>query len=353
MAPPQVPRSRSSAASSPAAIGSDTGGSVRIPSAFNGLVGFKTSNGRYPMTGVFPLAKSLDTLGPIATTVRDCAWLDAAMRGLAEPAVQPGKPVTIIFDETILDEDGTEDAVRTQHARVRRAAAGSGRHGRAAQDEGVRRRPRRDPRHRLARWLRGLRDAPRDGRRSRRPDGPARRRPPRRRGELPAGDIRQAPGPSRRSSFPKPSARSATPSSSRPLSRRWRRASRRSSRTSRTFAKTNLQVLQLTMPGNFLDMPGRRDALWHRRRGPPDGCAAVCRLWPRRRDALGRALGRAARLAPVCLESQPLTPGGTPHPAALRHPCLLTGQIPVAPGIFPPSNGFQRDWKSLAGRRRR
>lgn len=96
----------------PAAVGSDTGGSVRIPSAFNGVVGFKTSNGRYPMAGVFPLARSLDTLGPIATTVRDCAWLDAAMRGQAELAVHAGKPRTVIFDESILAEDGVEDAVR-------------------------------------------------------------------------------------------------------------------------------------------------------------------------------------------------------------------------------------------------
>jgi aspartyl-tRNA(Asn)/glutamyl-tRNA(Gln) amidotransferase subunit A len=66
----------------PVAIGTDTGGSVRIPAAFNGIVGYKATRGRYPMDGVFPLAKSLDSLGPLCRTVQDAIWVDAAMRGL-------------------------------------------------------------------------------------------------------------------------------------------------------------------------------------------------------------------------------------------------------------------------------
>ena len=96
----------------PAAVGSDTGGSVRIPSAFNGLAGFKASQSRYDMTGVFPLAKSLDSLGPLATSVRDCVWMDAAMRGRAEPSFASTKPGTVVFDESILDEPDVEEAVR-------------------------------------------------------------------------------------------------------------------------------------------------------------------------------------------------------------------------------------------------
>ncbi len=57
----------------PLAVGTDTGGSVRLPAAFNGLVGFKPSWGRIPTRGVTPLAVSLDTVGPLARSVED-AW---------------------------------------------------------------------------------------------------------------------------------------------------------------------------------------------------------------------------------------------------------------------------------------
>ena len=56
-----------------AAIGSDTGGSVRIPASFNGLVGLKTTNGLIPTDGWVALSTTLDTLGPLARTVED-AW---------------------------------------------------------------------------------------------------------------------------------------------------------------------------------------------------------------------------------------------------------------------------------------
>ncbi|MBU2872969.1 amidase [Marinobacter salexigens] len=64
-----------------AAIGSDTGGSVRIPAAFCGLVGFKPTQKRIPRDGVFPLSQSLDSIGPIAHSVDCCARLDAVMAG--------------------------------------------------------------------------------------------------------------------------------------------------------------------------------------------------------------------------------------------------------------------------------
>jgi aspartyl-tRNA(Asn)/glutamyl-tRNA(Gln) amidotransferase subunit A len=64
-----------------AALGSDTGGSVRIPAAFCGLVGFKPTQGRLPSAGAFPLAPSFDSVGLIARTVNDCRHLDAAIRG--------------------------------------------------------------------------------------------------------------------------------------------------------------------------------------------------------------------------------------------------------------------------------
>ncbi len=74
----------------PVAIGSDTGGSVRIPAAFNGVVGYKSSGGRYPMDGVFPLSRTLDTLGVFAHGVADAVAVDAAMRGLIAPIIMRG-----------------------------------------------------------------------------------------------------------------------------------------------------------------------------------------------------------------------------------------------------------------------
>lgn len=65
----------------PAAIGSDTGGSVRIPSAWNDLVGLKTTHGRVPMAGVVPLVESFDTVGPLCRSVEDAALLMAALEG--------------------------------------------------------------------------------------------------------------------------------------------------------------------------------------------------------------------------------------------------------------------------------
>ncbi|MFN3844401.1 MAG: amidase [Paracoccaceae bacterium] len=65
----------------PAAIGSDTGGSVRIPAAWNDLVGLKTTHGRLSLQGVVPLCEMFDTVGPLARTVQDCALLLAALEG--------------------------------------------------------------------------------------------------------------------------------------------------------------------------------------------------------------------------------------------------------------------------------
>lgn len=63
------------------AIGSDTGGSVRIPAALCGLTGFKPTARRVSLEGVLPLSGSLDSIGPIAATVRDVAVLDAILAG--------------------------------------------------------------------------------------------------------------------------------------------------------------------------------------------------------------------------------------------------------------------------------
>ncbi|MEQ8899813.1 MAG: amidase family protein [Roseovarius sp.] len=62
-------------------IGSDTGGSVRIPAAWNDLVGLKTTAGRVSLQGVVPLCLRFDTVGPLARSVEDCALMLAALEG--------------------------------------------------------------------------------------------------------------------------------------------------------------------------------------------------------------------------------------------------------------------------------
>lgn len=62
-----------------AGIGTDTGGSVRVPSVWNDLVGLKTVAGRLPLTGVVPLCARFDTVGPLCRSVEDAALLLAAM----------------------------------------------------------------------------------------------------------------------------------------------------------------------------------------------------------------------------------------------------------------------------------
>jgi aspartyl-tRNA(Asn)/glutamyl-tRNA(Gln) amidotransferase subunit A len=69
------------------AIGSDTGGSVRIPAALCGITGFKPTQSRVPRDGAIPLSTTLDSIGPLANSVACCAIADAVMAG--EPALAP------------------------------------------------------------------------------------------------------------------------------------------------------------------------------------------------------------------------------------------------------------------------
>lgn len=77
----------------PASIGTDTGGSVRVPAALCGIVGLKTTHGRIPLDGVTPLAPSLDTVGPLARSVTDLAAVFTVLAGSAEdPGAEPVDP---------------------------------------------------------------------------------------------------------------------------------------------------------------------------------------------------------------------------------------------------------------------
>jgi aspartyl-tRNA(Asn)/glutamyl-tRNA(Gln) amidotransferase subunit A len=68
-----------------AALGTDTGGSCRIPAALTGLVGYKPTARRVPLTGALPLSSSLDSIGPIARSVACCATLDAVLANEIRP----------------------------------------------------------------------------------------------------------------------------------------------------------------------------------------------------------------------------------------------------------------------------
>lgn len=70
------------------AIGTDTGGSIRLPSAVNGIVGIRPTYGRVSNHGIVPLAWSMDTAGPMTRTVEDCAWMFMSIAGHdpADPA---------------------------------------------------------------------------------------------------------------------------------------------------------------------------------------------------------------------------------------------------------------------------
>ena len=79
----------------PAAIGSDTGGSVRIPAALVGITGLKTSTGLISLYGVIPLSPTLDSAGPMTRTVADSAMLTQALAGrdMRDPATLGSPPV--------------------------------------------------------------------------------------------------------------------------------------------------------------------------------------------------------------------------------------------------------------------
>ncbi len=75
-----------------AAIGTDTGGSCRIPAAFCGVVGYKPTARRIPLAGVTPLSPSLDSVGPLAGSVEDCAVIDAILAGIPLPSLRRAPP---------------------------------------------------------------------------------------------------------------------------------------------------------------------------------------------------------------------------------------------------------------------
>ena len=98
-----------------ASLGTDTGGSCRIPAAFNGIVGFKPTASRVPRAGVFPLSQTLDSVGPLAHSTVCCATLDAILRGV-DPQPLPDIPlsrVRLLLPTTLVLDEMDESVART------------------------------------------------------------------------------------------------------------------------------------------------------------------------------------------------------------------------------------------------
>ncbi|KGJ03358.1 aspartyl-tRNA(Asn)/glutamyl-tRNA(Gln) amidotransferase subunit A [Paracoccus halophilus] len=111
-----------------AAVGSDTGGSIRVPAAWNGLVGFKPTHGMVSSKGVLPLCRRFDVAGPIARTVEDCAEILAILRG--EKAVDLNGAASRRLRLMVLDGVPFDDARKApvaafEEAVKRLAAAGA------------------------------------------------------------------------------------------------------------------------------------------------------------------------------------------------------------------------------------
>ncbi|MBV2358888.1 amidase [Thalassococcus sp. CAU 1522] len=111
-----------------AAVGSDTGGSVRIPAAWNDLVGLKTTHGRISLDGVVPLAAGFDTVGPLCRTVSDAAQMLAALEGRAAPDLSgsslKGRRLAVL-ETIVMDDlrDAPASAYRAALDRLDRAGA--------------------------------------------------------------------------------------------------------------------------------------------------------------------------------------------------------------------------------------
>ncbi|MBK1659312.1 amidase [Paracraurococcus ruber] len=111
-------------------LGTDTGGSCRVPAALCGVVGYKPTARRVPIAGVLPLAPSLDSVGPLARSVACCHLLDAVISGAEDPPALPHRPVAGLRlglpRGTFLTEDMDAQVANAFHrALARLAAAGA------------------------------------------------------------------------------------------------------------------------------------------------------------------------------------------------------------------------------------
>jgi aspartyl-tRNA(Asn)/glutamyl-tRNA(Gln) amidotransferase subunit A len=93
------------------ALGSDTGGSVRLPAAACGVTGLKTTWGRVPLRGAMPLSHSLDTIGPLARSAEDCAILLQAIAG--DGGLQEKKEIRIAMSSAWIERNADPEVAAT------------------------------------------------------------------------------------------------------------------------------------------------------------------------------------------------------------------------------------------------
>ncbi len=111
-----------------AGVGSDTGGSIRIPAAFCGITGFKPTARRVSLQGVLPLSQNLDSIGAMAPTVSCCAMMDAVLAGetYVAPAVHPLRGLRLLLPtNVVLDGMDVPVAAAFLHSLSRLSAAGA------------------------------------------------------------------------------------------------------------------------------------------------------------------------------------------------------------------------------------
>ncbi|MEU6788924.1 amidase family protein [Nonomuraea angiospora] len=101
----------------PIAIGTDTSGSVRVPAAFCGVIGYKASAGRYGTGGMVPLAPTLDSVGIFATSMRDVIATDAVLAGGAVPAGER-RPINLVVPRGELLDDCEPEVRKPFEARL-------------------------------------------------------------------------------------------------------------------------------------------------------------------------------------------------------------------------------------------
>ncbi|TXD96223.1 hypothetical protein ES754_11355 [Psychrobacter frigidicola] len=105
----------------PLAIGSDTGGSIRIPAGLNGIVGYKGSSGVFPKGGTFPLSPTLDTFGPLAADLKSCIGAAEVLNGraVAMPKPTPISQLKFFIPTNVVFEDAQDAVIENFEASVR------------------------------------------------------------------------------------------------------------------------------------------------------------------------------------------------------------------------------------------